>query len=106
MGKEKKNGQYEVLSPWADTEPIPLKGISHRLESLDNKKIGFFCNPKRAARLIASVVDQKLKEKFPSIETSFYSNSQTNIPEIETENKETFEKWVSGVDTIIIGVGD
>lgn len=103
---EKQNGQYEVLSPWADTETIPLKAISPRLKSLENRKIGFFCNPKRAARLIASVVERKLKQKFPSIETSFYSNSQANIPEIETENKEKFERWVRSLDAVIIGVGD
>ena len=49
---------------------------------------------------------QKLKEKYPSIETSFYSNSEANIIEIETKNKVVFEKWVKGVDGIIVGVGD
>ena len=106
MGNENQNIQYEVLSPWADTEQIPPMGITARLENLENKKIGFFCNPKRAARLIAGVVEKNLKDKFPSIETSFYTNSEANIIEIETKNKEKFQQWVESVDGIIIGVGD
>jgi hypothetical protein len=51
-------------------------------------------------------VERKLKEKHPSLEISFYSNSQFNVPEIETENKEKFKKWVSEVDAIILAVGD
>jgi len=39
--------QFEVLSPWADVDPIPLRGISPRLSSLAGKKIGIFVNPKR-----------------------------------------------------------
>ena len=106
MEKEKLNGQFEILSPWAETDPIPLRGISSRLTSLENKKIGLFCNPKRAARLILTVIERKLKERHPSLEISFYSNSQFNVPEIETENKEKFKKWVSEVDAIILAVGD
>ena len=106
MEKEKLNGQFEVLSPWADADPIPMKGISPRLPSLEKMKIGLFSNPKRAARLILPFIERKLKERYPSLEISFYSNSQFNVPEIETERKEQFEKWVSDVDAIILAVGD
>ena len=40
---------YEVLSPWAEADPVPLSGISPRLEDMTGKKIGLFCNSKRAA---------------------------------------------------------
>ena len=26
---------YEVLSPWAEADPIPLKGLAPRLDKLD-----------------------------------------------------------------------
>ena len=106
MDKGNLNGQFEVLTPWAEIDPIPFKGISPRLTSLEKKKIGLFNNPKRAARLISTSIERKLKERYPSLETSHYSNCQANILEIETENKERFEKWVKEVDAVILGVGD
>ncbi len=106
MDKGKSDIQFEVITPWAETDPVPLKGISPRLTSLEKKKIGLFNNPKRAARLISAVIERKLKERYPSLVMSYYSNSRANILEIETENKESFEKWVKEVDAVILGVGD
>jgi hypothetical protein len=106
MEKERLNGQFEVLTPWAEIDPVPAKRISSRLTTLEKKKIGFFCNPKRAARLILNGVEKKLKERYSSLETSFYANSRVNVPEIETENKESFVKWVKDVDAVILAVGD
>ena len=34
------SSSFEVLSPWAEVDPVPLKGISPRLKSLEGKKIG------------------------------------------------------------------
>ena len=31
---------YSVLSPWADADPIPLKGLGARINGLTGKKIG------------------------------------------------------------------
>ena len=39
---EVAESQYEVLSPWADVDPIPVRGISPRLDSVEGKKIGLF----------------------------------------------------------------
>ena len=46
---ENTNLQYEVLSPWAVVDPVPLRGLASRLDSLDGKTIGLFKNFKRAA---------------------------------------------------------
>jgi len=51
--------QFEVLSPWADVDPIPLRGISPRIDNLAGKKIGLFVNPKRAAMPIAQSIDRR-----------------------------------------------
>ncbi len=34
--------QFVALSPWADVDPIPLRGISPRIQNLAGKKIGLF----------------------------------------------------------------
>jgi hypothetical protein len=98
--------QFEVLSPWADVDPIPLRGISPRIPTLAGKKIGLFVNPKRAAMPIAESIDKRLKTMFPDIQTIVYRNNGANVNEIETANKEKFTAWAKGIDAAIAVVGD
>ncbi len=98
--------QFEVLSPWADVDPIPLRGISPRIDSLSGKKIGLFVNPKRAALPIAESIDKRLKAMYPDIQTIMYRSYGANVNEIETKNKEEFTAWVKGLDAAIAAVGD
>jgi len=74
---------------------------------LAGKKIGLLCNPKRAARPVSTVVERKLKERFPTAEFSrYFTQWGQGPPEIETENKEKYEEWIKGVDAVIATVGD
>jgi hypothetical protein len=97
---------YEVLSPWADVDPIPLRGISPRLDTLAGKKIGLFANFKRAAVPIANEVDKRLKDVFPDIETILFHSTAPNVDESETARKEEFAKWAKSVDAVVGVVGD
>ena len=103
---KKPDIQFEVLSPWADADPIPLRGISPRLQSLAGKKIGLFVNSKRAAMPIAKSIDKRLKDIFPDIQTIMFHSTEPNVNEIETKNKERFTAWVKGIDAVIAVVGD
>jgi hypothetical protein len=103
---KKPDIQFEVLSPWADADPIPLRGISPRLENLAGKKIGLFVNSKRAAMPIAQSIDKRLKEMYPDIRTIVFHSTEPNVNEIETKNKEKFTAWVKKVDAVIAVVGD
>ena len=96
----------EVLSPWADVDPIPLRGISPRIDTLAGKKIGLFANFKRAAVPIAREVEKQLKDVFPDIETSLFHNTAPNVDESKTERKEELEKWAKSVDAVVGMVGD
>jgi hypothetical protein len=98
--------QFEVLSPWADADPIPLRGISPRLQSLAGKKIGLFVNPKRAAMPIAESIDRRLKALYPDVQTIVFHSTEANVNEIETKNKEKFTAWAKGIDAAIAVVGD
>jgi hypothetical protein len=98
--------KFEVLSPWADVDPIPLRGISPRLDNLAGKKIGLFVNSKRAAMPISQSVDKRLKEMYPDIETIVFHSTEPNVNEIETKNKEKFTEWLKGIDAAIALVGD
>ena len=98
--------QYEALSPWADVDPVPVRGISPRLDSLAGKKIGLFANFKRAAVPIAAEVEKRLKERFPDIETVLFHSTLPNVDETETENRDRFTAWAKGVDAVVGVVGD
>ena len=98
--------QFEVLSPWADVDPVPLRGISPRISTLAGKKIGLFVNPKRAAMPIAESIDKKLKAMYPDVQTIVFHSVGANVNEIETKNKEKFTAWAKGLDAAIAVVGD
>ena len=103
---KKENREYEVLSPWAEADLIPLKGISPRIESLAGKKIGLLRNSKRAALPIMNVVERRLREKFPTAEFTEFANLRPNEMIIEQDAKNEFEDWLKGVDAVIATFGD
>lgn len=98
--------QYEVLNPWAEADPIPLRSISPRVTTLDGKKIGLFANFKRAAKPMLAEVEKRLKSRFPTCETVLFDSRGVNVLETETENKERFESWAKSVDAVVAAVGD
>jgi hypothetical protein len=98
--------QFVVLSPWADVDPIPLRGISPRIENLSGKKIGLFVNPKRAAMPIAQSIEKRLKAMYPDVQITMFHSVGANVNEIETKNKEKFTAWAKGLDAAIAVVGD
>jgi hypothetical protein len=99
-----KNGLYEVLRPWADADPIPLKGLTApRVTDLAGKRIGMFINDKRAAPPIRVVLERKLKERFPTCETSWFNSHGLMV---QGKGGPTLEEWVKTVDAVILAVGD
>ena len=101
-----KNG-FEVLSPWAMADPIPLKGITPRFADMSGKKIGLYATSKRAPQPVLTAVERELKERYPSIETSMYKSTLPYaVMQIEGPDKKKFSDWVRGVDAVITAVGD
>ena len=107
-----QNSEYEVFSPWADADTAPLMGISPRITDLHGKSIGLICNPKVSAPAILTAVEERLKERSPTIKTSRY-NLRPNADWLgflgqDKEQQEDPEliKWARGVDAVIAGVGD
>ena len=98
--------QFEVLSPWADVDPVPLLGISPRIQTLAGKKIGLFINPKRAAMPMAESIEKRLRAMYPDVQIIRFHSTQANVNEIETKNKEKFTAWAKGLDAAIAVVGD
>ena len=97
---------YEVLSPWAEADPIPLKGLSPRLDKLDGKKIGLLCNNKRAAPLILETTEKLLKQKYPTTTVSWFYARSFSVSSLEKDRENEFKDWLNGVDAVIAAVGD
>ncbi len=99
------NCQYEVLSPWAEVDPIPQLGMASRILDLNGKKLGFLRNSKRAARPILEILDGKLKSRFPSLQINHFAFLPNNEVEA-TPDLSRFESWLKEVDAIILAYGD
>ncbi len=107
FAQNKFEPQYQVLSPWAEADPTPLRGLSApRLDTLAGKKIGLFVNYKRAARPIAESVERRLKAMYPDAQISYFISPEWNVSVAETKNKDKFEAWAKGVNAVILSVGD
>jgi hypothetical protein len=98
--------QYEVLSPWAESDPIPPRGLAPRLETLAGKKIGLFLNTKRAAKPMAAAIANRLKEKFPTSETSIFASPLSTVILKDTKDGDKFVAWVKSMNAVILLVGD
>jgi hypothetical protein len=97
---------YEVLSPWAEADPVPYRAINPRISNMDGKKIGLFCNTKRVAEPILKVLEDRLKKKFPTAIFSWFFNTVPNETIIARERKGEFEAWLKGMDAVIASYGD
>jgi hypothetical protein len=107
MTMNKSNGVFEILSPWAEADPVPGRGIMPRLSTIAGKRIGLLSNAKRAARPILAVVERRLKERFPTVEISWYFTQFAVGPtEVDTPNKARIEEWLRSVDAVVAAVGD
>jgi hypothetical protein len=108
MNTNKTNGKYDVLNPWAEVDPVPLRGISPRLTELNNKTVGLFCSSKPASRPTLTIVERKLRERFPSLKFSwFLFDYNLAISEItETKDKARLEEWIKGIDAAVTAIGD
>ena len=106
MNPDNITATYEVLSPWAEADPIPLNGLAPRLDKLDGKKIGLFCNNKRAAPLVLNAAERLLKEKFPTVKTSRFIGRSFSVSSLEKEREAEFNDWIKGVDAVIAAVAD
>lgn len=102
-----KTDFFEVFSPWAEVEPIALKGITPRIKDLADATIGLFFNDKRAAQPLMNHLEKRLKERFPTCKIIRFANTRPNLPVIEQEEvRPLFEQWIKQVDTVASAYGD
>ena len=96
---------YEVLSPWAEVDPIPLDGISPRLADLRGRRIGLFHNGKVAAAPILDAVEAELRTRVEDVSFARFGRRE-NLEVAETPARQRYEEWVKGVDAVVLAVGD
>ncbi len=107
MNDSKPAGQYAVLNPWAEVDPVPLKGLAPRLDTLNGKKIGLFINFKDTATMILTELEKKMREKYPGIDFVWWGDLKVKEPaELEGPRKDKFDEWVNLIDAAVFAVGD
>jgi hypothetical protein len=103
---ENNKGVYEVLSPWAEADPVPARGLAERVNDLSGKRIGFFRNSKRAARPILANLEGKLKKRFPTLSLSEFTFLPNDDVEAVPQLLGKFEEWLKTVDAVVLAYGD
>jgi hypothetical protein len=98
-------GVYEVLSPWAEVDPVPLEGISPRLADLSGRRIGLFHNGKVAAAPMLDAVEAELRGRFDGVSFARFGR-RDNLEVAETPDRARYEQWVQEVDAVVLAVGD
>lgn len=99
------SGVYEVLSPWAEVDPVPLAGISPRLPDLHGRRIGLCHNDKVAAQPILDAVEAELSRRFEGL--TFRRFGRRVSDEIAaTPDRARYEQWAREIDAVILAVGD
>ena len=97
--------RFEVLSPWAEVDPVPVKTISPRLDSLSGKRIGLYANSKIAALPILEVIEEQLKARFSDISFTRFERIP-NLSVAETDKWAEFQRWIKEVDAVILAHAD
>lgn len=100
------SSSFEILSPWAEADPVPLKGLAPRLDNLAGKRIGLLQNNKRAGGPILDVAERKLKERFPDAEFSRFRGNTFSVSELEKNRLPEFEDWIKSVDAVVAAAAD
>ena len=99
------SNQFEVLSPWAEVDPVPARPISPRLTGLSGKKIGLYANSKIAALPVLGVIEEQLKARFSGMQFTRFERIP-NLSVAETEAWARFQEWIKEVDAVILAHGD
>ncbi len=98
-------GTYQVLSPWAEVDPVPLEGINARLPDLQGRRIGLFHNGKVAAAPILDAVESELRGRFDGLSFARFGRT-ANLEVAETSDRQRYQEWAREVDAVVLAVGD
>ena len=95
----KETVELELLNPRGEIEPPPIFTPAPRVTDLAGKKIGLYWNGKQGVDNFYTILEELLKEKFPTATTTLLRGAF----EIRDEDANA---WLPEIDTFVYGVGD
>jgi hypothetical protein len=98
---------YEVLSPWAEVDPVEVKPLQPRLKDLNGKTIGLYAHFKDQAVIVQQEVETQLKQKYPRAQFKYFQYVVDTAEVInDTRYRASFEAWFNGIDAVVSAWGD
>lgn len=61
-----------MYSPVADTPQVADKMLAEPIGDLSDKRLGLLWNARKSAKVYLEVVEERMKEKYPGLETTYY----------------------------------
>ena len=95
-----------VLSPWARADVESPTGLSRRLDTLNNKKIGLFSNFKSHSEKLLRFAVRGISEIFPKAEFVPFQYPLADEIELGSEYGKRFTEWLRSCDAVISAYGD
>lgn len=104
---------FEALNPRGEVDPVGVIGLNPRVKDLNNITLGLYATFKQQWMLTLDEIARQLQERYPTIKLTRFQypkdlNAYTQVSEVanDPDYRPAFEKWLSGVDTVITANGD
>ena len=105
LGKPGKDTEVtiNVLNPKGVIDRIECLGLSPRIDALGGKKIGFMHNNKAGSNNLYKVLEELIKQRYPSVEIVHgYETGPVNPP----KDPGMYKKAAAACDAFVFAMGD
>ncbi|SDX94298.1 UGSC family (seleno)protein [Halobellus clavatus] len=94
-----------LITPGSESDETEQLPLVPRVDSLDGKTIGLYDNGKPAAEPLLTAVKEKLADRYPDAEFTWYHVEHLNQIKNDDE-QDAVKEWAADVDTAIGAIGD
>jgi hypothetical protein len=104
---------YEALNPRGEVDPVNNIGLQPRVKDMNNVTLGLYATFKTHWVRILDEIGRQLQKRYPNMKLTRFQytkdlNAYTQVAEVakDPEVRPAFEKWLCGVDAVVVANGD